>query len=491
MIATLIGMSAPAEAHPSPTLVVTSPNEPPRVTVPRSPPATTHHRFVGTQSPSVPASLAVRDLARISQSLLNALGAVAMTIMTVGAGFTGTAIVAGLAFGLLRESPTVSSPRILEATFLCVACAGMVAIAATLFVGLLHFVLPRAMQFAALLLRAPWFVPSTLACAPMAGLWRAGLWWRESWEAGLPPHGFAPRWSFRSRKYNGRVGCREIEVRQDFLGGALELRCRVPRQLPAAYVGPQRLAGSIGILLPLIRCPALRDAELLLRDGQLVIRRRWVRPNISHLATLIDKVERGYATGGLPAELRAISLLADWRQIRALSDDRWRSPWFDAPAVARYLKALKPIVRAAPPTVTTLAAILSDTSIRDPAKSWLMSVIVDRLDADDARRLANVGPDAEPDPIRALLHAPRWPAWVAVRRLALEGGPDALAALQALVSAPSTPGPLARAGRRTAVQIINKNGGIHTLTGHLSMVGDDGGRLAVVEAGGLAPVHHQ
>ena len=436
--------------------------------------------------PTVPPSLALRDLTRVSESLVNAVSAAAMTAVTVGAGLSATGLLAGVALGLLREAPALSSPRVLETILLSVSCAGLVAISAALFVGLLHFVLPRALQFTFLLLQAPWFVPSTLLCAPVIALWRCGLWWKEPWEAGAMQNGLAPRWSFRSRRYGGRIDGRSIDVRQDVLGGGLEFRCPVPRHLPAAYIGPQKIAGAVGVLRPLVHCPALTNAELLLRDGKLVIRRRWVRPNLGHLASLVQKMVEEAPTGGLAAELQTISLLAEWRPLKAPIEERWTSPWFDSPAIMRYLDVLKRQVRAGPPSLEALENILIDPSIRAPMKAWLVSVLVHRLNADDARRLAELAPLAHRSPVDALTDAPRWPAWVGVHRLALEGGPEALGPLQNLIGELTFRSPLLRAARRASMKIIQRSGGIHTLTGHLSVVDEDGGQLTLVEPGALS-----
>ena len=434
--------------------------------------------------PAVPSSLVALDLTRISHSFLNAVGAVIMTAMTVGAGLTATGLLAGIALQLLRETPGLGSTRIVETMLLYVACGGLIAITATLFIGLLHFVLPKASKFFMLLLRAPWFVPSTTLCLPVAALWRAGLGWREGWEAGLTQHGLYPQWSLRARLYRGRIDGRLVDVSQDILGGPLEFHFRVAEHLPSAYVGPQWLAGSVGVLRPLVQCPALTDAELLLRDGRLVIRRRWVRPNLVHLANLVAEVEQAYP-GGLNAELQTVSVLDEWRLLHSPTDERWHSPWLNPTTIGRYLHSLRQVLRISPPPVDQIRAVLIDSAVREPAKAWLMSVIAHRITADEARSLAAVGPTPR-DPVAALGHAPNWPAWVGVHLLALEGGPDALAPLHALIADAATTGALQRAARRATSKIIRRNGGVHTLTGHLSVVDESGGHLAVVEPGRLA-----
>ena len=470
------GTVARAETHAS---LVLAPAETRRVT--------RHVSFTPRTSPSpevaVPASLTARDFARLSQSLLNTIGAAVMTAMTVGAGLTVTAMLTGLAFGLLSGGPGVSSV-IQVSVFLCLFLAGLAAVGAALFVGLTHL-LPRALQFVFLTLRAPWFVPSTLVSAPLAGLWRLGLRSRQTWETGLTRAGLLPRASLRARTYEGVIDGRPVRVQRHVFGGALEFRCPIDRNLPPAYIGPQKIAGAVGILLPLVRCPALTDAELLLRDGQLVIRRRWVRPNLAQLVALIAKIETGRRALDLVAELQTLSLLAQWRQLRGPIDERWRSPWFASPAIGRYLDLLKRTIRADPPPLSTLQSVLLDPAICGSAKSWLLSVAIHRLTADQARALARITPDID-SPTTALSRAPSWPAWIGVHLLVLEGGPDALKPLQNLVSSPGTPGPLARAARRAVVRIIQRHGGIHTLTGHLSVVDAEGGKLALVDQGRLS-----
>ncbi len=486
-------MVARADTHPSlavaPTPAPTSGPIAPGPVAAAAAPAVSAIRPVddrasaGRTDTSVPISLTARDFARLTQSLFNTIGAAAMTAMTVAAGLSVTVMLTGLALGLVSEAPGVSS-LVHVSIFLCLFFAGLAAVGATLFVGLVHL-LPRALQFLFLTVRAPWFVPSALVCSPAAGLWRLGLWWEEPWEAGLTGLGLVPQWSYRARKYRGRVDGRSVEVTQHVFGGALEFRFRVADDLPAAYIGPQKIAGTVGILLPLVRCPALTDAELLLRDGQLVVRRRWVRPNLAQLTALVSRMET--LSVDLVTELHTLSLLAaQWRQLRAPGEDRWRSPWFTTPAIARYLDALKHSIRGCPPPLATLERVVTDAAIHHQAKAWLLSVIIHRLTAEEARALALAGPDGEPDPIVALGHAPNWPAWVGVHLLVLEGGPEALNALQGLVGAASTPGPLVRAGRRAILKIIQRQGGIHTLTGHLSVVSDDSGQLALAEQGQLS-----
>ena len=468
-------MVAPADTHPSLALASSEGRRVSVSFVPR-PPST---------NVAVPASLTARDFARLSQSLVNTIGAAAMTVTTVGAGLTVTAMLTGVALGLFGRGPGVSSVIEIMA-FLCLFLAGLAAVGAALFVGLTHL-LPRALQLTFLTLRAPWFVPSTVISAPLAGLWRLGLRTRQTWETGLNAAGLSPEWSFAARAYRGEIDGREVQVRQHVFGGALEFRCPVDRRLPAAYIGPQKIAGAVGILLPLVRCPALTDAELLLRDGQLVIRRRWVRPNIAQLVALVAKVESAGPSLDLAAELQTLSLLAQWRQLRDTVDERWRSPWFASSAIGRHLNLLKRTVRADLPSVSALQSILFDPSICGSAKSWLLSVSIHRLSADQTRALVHTAPDVD-SPIAALARAPRWPAWAGVHLLVLEGGPNALKPLQTLVACSTTPGPLARAARRAILRIIQRQGGIHTLTGHLSVVDPEGGKLALVEDGQLSAI---
>ncbi|MEM7676386.1 MAG: hypothetical protein AAF449_10325 [Myxococcota bacterium] len=429
----------------------------------------------------VPRSLATQDFLRISISLLNAFGAAAMTAMTVGAGLTAVVMLTLIAVAVSQGVGYLHADLALEGTIALLAVAGGLAMAATMLIGLVNFVLPRVLQFTALLLRAPWFVPSTLLSAPMAALWRMGLWPKESWEGSVArvPQ-LLPAWSFRSRRYAGNIEERLFEVRQDLFGGTIEIRCPVPSAMPAAYIGPNKIAGAVGVLQPLVACPALVGAELLLRDGQLVIRRQWIRPNLEFVARLVERACATYDPHDLAAELHTITLLAQWPHLRTDTDDRAFVMWFNSGVIARYLELRKTALRANPPGLDVLHAILKDDAIRHSAKAWLTSVLLHRLTGRQAKRLAQLA-DPTADPIAALAHAPRWPAWIAVHRLGHEGGPDALTALQKLISESGRPSPLTRAARRSVVRIIRRHGGVHTLTGHLSLTGDEGGHLAIVE----------
>lgn len=438
-------------------------------------------RLRSTADPEVPRSLAMRDLARVAQSLARAMGAAAMTAVTAGAGITAVTILIGLTIGF-SQSPRLTSPELLPASFLWIACGGLVAVVVTMCIGLLHFVLPRVTQFFCELLRAPWFVPSTLLCAPAAVLWRWRLLWPEPWEFGLTRQGLRRMGSFRTRRYAGIIDNVPLELRQDLLGGALEVRCRVPSRLPAVYVGPQKVAGAVGILRPLVRCPALIDAELWLRDGWLIIRRRWVRPQVGQLAALVNQLTEDYPNADLVTELQTLSLLADWPQLLSVHEDHWPTSCFESTAITRHLETLEHALRLSPPSLDTLERVLADPAIRPRAKSWLMSVVIERLSAEATRRLSD-GDDLIAD----LRRAPDWPAWLSVRRLELEGGPDALAGLQSVIASPRTPTPLRQLARRAVMHIIQRNGGIHTLTGHLSLVASkEGGQLTVVDNGSLA-----
>ncbi len=427
----------------------------------------------------VPRSLAFRDLVRMTHSLVRAVGAVIMTTMTVGAGLTATGLTLGLAMGWLQAAPSPPHQP-LDTILLCVVSVGIIAMGATFLVGLIHFILPRAVQFLSLLVRAPWFVPSTLLCTPVAGLWRLGLWANAPWESDLQSLGMTQRWSFRARRYEGVLAGQAVEVQEDFLGDTFEFRFEVPSHLPPAYVGRRKIAGAIGILLPLLRAQTLYGAEMLLRDGQLVIRRRWVRPNLQTVARLVAKMSVVDISNPLTADLRSVSALADWPQLRTpLFEERRPEPWFNSPALSRHLETLERQLRSAPPKFEVIEQIIFDVAVREPAKIWLLSLTTHRLTLSELHALAEAAPQRERDPVAALRHPSRWSAWIAVHVLALSGGPESLAALQTLIAERRASGGLLRAARRAAVRIIQRSGGIHTLTGHLSVVEAAGGELAV------------
>ncbi|MEO1338505.1 MAG: hypothetical protein AAFV29_22875, partial [Myxococcota bacterium] len=229
-------------------------------------------------------------------------------------------------------------------------------------------------------------------------------------------------------------------------------------------------------------------AELLLRDGLLIIRRQWIRPNMAFVAQLVQRACAAPDPNDLAAELQTLALLARWPNFRTAPEDRAMSLWFGSDAVARYLYLRKTALRAHPPRFEVLYDILKDDAVRQTAKAWLISVLLHRLTARQTHRLSSLS-GHENDPVAALGCAPKWPAWVAIHRLAHEGGPEALTALQALISNAPRPSPLVRAAQRAVVRIVRRHGGVHTLTGHLSLTNAEDGQLAVVGADHPAAVN--
>ena len=423
----------------------------------------------------VPTSLAERDLFRISESLLAATGAALLTAMTGLGGFITLAIAGSkfLSLGGPESSPVV------EILLLFFMMTGVGILMAGLGVGVFNYVLPRTSKFVLLVVRAPWFLPATALIAPFAALWRAGWWWSRPWERALDAHDLQRQWALRARRYGGHVDGRSVRVHQDLLGNALVIECAVRDDLPAAYVGRRRVAGHVGVLRPALACLELTEAELLLRDGVLAIRRPHMRPNLKLIADVAQQVENEFVARDARSELRALTLLDRWRLVRSAHDDGPRSPWFAAPALAAYLDTLERRLRTRPPNPAMLEAVLRDTAIASSAKAWVLATSLDRMEAEQVHALLrNVD---EKDPTTLLAHAPRWPAWIGVRLLTLEGGADALNALQRLVTSDRIPAPLRRAARQATLRIIQRSGGVHTLTGHLSVVEAERGRLGLTD----------
>ena len=410
----------------------------------------------------VPRSLAVQDFGELSEQLLRFVGTMTATTVLFVVSLYIT-VVLGLPIAFLA---------------LGVLVAGVV-----LTVGLALHVLPHAARFVFMLVRAPWFLPSTLLCAPIAALWQAGLLRPLRWESALLSEGFRRRFSLRARRYVGRVDERVFEVRQDLLQGQIVVQCAVDKALPAVYIAANQIAGRVAAVAPLVASAELREPDLLLRDGWLVIRQAEPPHRIALLAQQIARIESELRTD-IVTELRTVSRLADWHSLRPNGRDFWPSYWFRSVTLDRYLYLARPWVKTQPPSVEAVCTALADENIREEAKAWLISLTLDRLSDREVRQLVALVPADRRDPLEALVYAPEWPAWVAIRQLAIHGRPTAVGALQSLLGHPTTPGDMRRAARQAIGRIAGRHGGLAALTGQVSMVDDDAGRLTVLEADG-------